>query len=165
MQLQRTRRLHSRERKKANDNKKVFIVGQLTIRFTPLLEATIGGKTIPLLADSGASVSIISGNWVNKLGDGVKCARKRLKEPIKLMTFPGNIQKLRRSCCSPRIRNFRRAPATSKRRMYGTTRQVTRRMGELMGRYESARILSSSSGSGSSSKIYSICTKISSGAS
>lgn len=54
---------------------------------TPLLEETIGGKTISVLADRGAIVPIISANWLNNFGDGGKCAQKSLKESIKLMSF------------------------------------------------------------------------------
>ena len=33
--------------------------------------------------------------WLEMFDDGVKCSRKRLKEPIKLMGFSGNRQKIR----------------------------------------------------------------------
>lgn len=58
------------------------------------IETTSGGNKISVLADSCASVSIIWANQLDKLGDGVKCARKRLKEPIKLMRFSRNLQQI-----------------------------------------------------------------------
>nr|CCA25478.1 AlNc14C300G10371 [Albugo laibachii Nc14] len=71
------------------------VIDMGTINKTLLLEATIGGKAISVLADSVASVSIISVRWLNNFGDGSKCARKRLEEPIKLISFSGHIKKIR----------------------------------------------------------------------